>query len=601
MIGMATIEEAFAAGLQHLQAGNLQDADAIFRQIVQVNPLNAEATEFLGILCSRLGRPEEAVTYMERALTLRPGVPAFHANLGLAYVSVHRLTEAVAQEQEALRLDPFNAQFHNNLGNIYHERGDLDEALASYQEASRLQPDMAAPYTNRAVILAEMGLLDDALVAFRRAVELQPAAAIFHSNLFYNLHFHPDSDAQSLGEEGRRWNERHAAPLAPQMPPDTGNPDPERRLRSGFYSPDLRLHPIGQFLLPILESHDRRGMETYCYAAIAVPDEFTLRLRGQADFWRDVAGLTDAQLADLVRQDRIDIFVDLTAHLAQNRLLVFARKPAPVQATYLAYCSTTGLTAIDYRLTDPYLDPPDQATPFYSEESVWLPETYWCYRPAIEVEPPGPLPALAAGHVTFGCLNTFRKNMPPALATWRDLLAAVPDSRLLLHAHPGSHRDRVRAFFAEKGIDPGRVEFAGNELRPGYFRLYDRIDIGLDPFPYCGGTTTCDALWMGVPVVTLVGRTAVGRGGLSILSNAGLPELVARTPEEYLRLAAGLAEDLPRLTEQRAGLRARMQASPLMDAPRFTRHFEAALRTMWRRWCASRQPTATGLATEEPG
>ncbi len=267
-----------------------------------------------------------------------------------------------------------------------------------------------------------------------------------------------------------------------------------------------------------------------------------------------MSGMSDESLADLVRRDRIDILVDLDAHTAQNRLLTFARKPAPVQVTYLAYCSTTGLRAMDYRITDPFLDPLGQSR-FYTEESVWLPETYWCYQPLPQAPSPGPLPAVASGHVTFGCLNNFCKVTLPILTVWRDLLREVPGSRLLLHARRGTHRDRVLTFFAEGEVDPGRVEFASFCPLAEYYGLYQQIDVGLDPFPYGGGTTTCDALWMGVPVISLAGRTAVGRAGLSILSNVGLPELVARTPAEYLRIATDLAADLPRLAALRAGLR----------------------------------------------
>jgi predicted O-linked N-acetylglucosamine transferase (SPINDLY family) len=295
--------------------------------------------------------------------------------------------------------------------------------------------------------------------------------------------------------------------------------------------------------------------------------------------------LSDEQLADAIRQDQIDILVDLTMHMAKGRLLVFARKPAPVQVTYLAYCGTTGLRVMDYRLTDPYLDPPGDSERCYSEQSVWLPETYWCYRPTIEAPPVNGLPALLAGGVTFGCLNNFCKVTAPTLAAWRRLLQAVPGSRLLVHSHPGKHRDRVRDFFTQEGVSPERVTFAGKLPITDYFRTYARIDVALDPFPYGGGTTSCDALWMGVPVVSLAGQTAVGRGGLSILSNLGLTDLVARDCEQYVRIAADLANNLPRLGELRATLRARMQNSPLMDTPRFAGNIEAAYRAMWQRWC----------------
>jgi protein O-GlcNAc transferase len=279
----------------------------------------------------------------------------------------------------------------------------------------------------------------------------------------------------------------------------------------------------------------------------------------------------------------------LTMHMADNRLLVFARKPAPVQVTYLAYCGTTGLTAIDYRLTDPYLDPPAvrQDESYYSEQSVHLAQTYWCYRPLIQTPPLNPLPALQAGYITFGCMNNFSKVTAPTLAAWSRVLQAVPRGRLVLHALAGSHRDRVRDYFAQHGVSPERLTFADKVSTEDYFRFYEQIDVALDPFPYGGGTTTCDALWMGVPVVSLAGRTGVGRGGVSILSNVSLPDLVARDTEQYVRIAVALAGDLPRLSNLRATLRERMKGSPLMDAPSFARDVEAAYRLMWRRWCAT--------------
>jgi predicted O-linked N-acetylglucosamine transferase (SPINDLY family) len=313
----------------------------------------------------------------------------------------------------------------------------------------------------------------------------------------------------------------------------------------------------------------------------------TDRLRQSADVWRDIVGWSDALVADRVRQDRIDIAVDLTLHGGDNRLLVFARKPAPVQVTYLAYCSSTGLSTIDYRLSDPYLDPPGMDESVYSERTIRLPETYWCYQPIGAPPEVNALPALEQGHITFGGLNNFCKVSEPALAAWAKLLRAVPHAHLLLHAHEGAHRQWVRERLKGEGLEPARVRFAGFMPMERYFALYRQIDIALDTFPCGGGTTTCDALWMGVPVVSLVGQTAVGRGGLSILSNVGLPELAARSAEEYVRIASELAHDLPRLSRLRKTLRQRMAQSPLMDAPRFARHIEAAFRQMWRQWCAT--------------
>jgi predicted O-linked N-acetylglucosamine transferase (SPINDLY family) len=287
----------------------------------------------------------------------------------------------------------------------------------------------------------------------------------------------------------------------------------------------------------------------------------------------------------MIREDGIDVLVDLAAHSRGSRLLVFARKPAPVQVTYLAYCSTTGLDAIDYRLSDPYLDPPGAVDSYYSEESIRLPETYWCYQGDLSYAMPTVPPATAAGYVTFGCLNNWCKATRSTFIAWRELLRAIPSSRLMLHAPEGSVREDAMRVFTAAGIESHRVNFVGRVSRSKYFDLYQRIDIALDPFPFTGGTTTCDALWMGVPVVSLVGETAVSRAGLSILSNVGLPELVAYSNEEYVKRACELANDLPRLAHLRETLRERMKASPLMDALRFTKGVEEAFRTMWQRWC----------------
>jgi predicted O-linked N-acetylglucosamine transferase (SPINDLY family) len=414
---------------------------------------------------------------------------------------------------------------------------------------------------------------------------MEPDFAEAHSNLIYTQMFAPDSTAQTIYDAHRRWNMCHAAPLAKCIQSHLNDPDPDRPLRVGYASPDFRSHPVGRFLLPLLQAHDRQSVRIYCYAWVPVPDALTEQCHAQADVWRNVLGTSDEQFAALIRQDQIDILVDLTMHMADNRLLVFARKPAPVQVTYLAYCGTTGLSAMDYRLTDIYMDPPGQADEFYTERSVRLPESYWCYQSVPQAPSVNGLPVAKTGHITFGCLNNFCKVTLPALATWCEVMRAVPRSKLVLHAHPGRHRQRIADFFLQQQIAPDRVMFVKQLPMVDYFALYHQIDMALDPFPYCGGTTTCDALWMGVPVVSLAGQTAVGRGGLSILSIVGLPELAARDVGHYVRIAVDLANDPDRLQALRSSLRERVRTSPLMDAPRFARNIEIAYRDMWKRWC----------------
>jgi len=522
-------------------------------------------------------------------VALKPDFAEAHNNLGNVLRRQGRLGESITACRRALELKPDFASAHNNLGSALKDLGQLDEAVACYRRAIELRPDFTEAHNNLGNAWKDQGQIDEALSCYRRAVEAKPDFVHTHCNLLYTLHFSPTCDTATLYAELRRFNDRFARPLAAAIQPHVNDRTPDRPLRVGYVSPDFRKHPVGRFLLPLLEAHDRRQYEIWCYASVELRDEITARCQAAASVWRDVTALSDEKLAAAVRDDGIDILVDLTMHMAHSRLCVFARKPAPVQVTYLAYCGTTGLDAMDYRLTDPYLDPPGGDRRFYSEQSVCLPETYWCYHPMTEAPPPGELPARAAGYVMFGSLNNFCKFNPATLTAWCRLLAAVPDARLLLHAAQGSHRERTRELFSEQGVSPERLKFVDFMPAAQYFRVYQQIDVALDPFPYGGGTTTCDALWMGVPVVSLAGMMAVGRGGLSILSNVGLPELVAHDLDQYVQIAAGLAADLPRLAELRATLRERMQQSPLMDAPRFARNVEAAYRTMWRRWCAGEE------------
>ena len=566
--------------------GKLDEAVACCRRALDLKPDYAEAYSNLGVALKGQGKLGEAVACCRRALDLKPDYAEAHNNLGAALKGQGKREEAVACYRRALELKPDYAEAYSNLGAAFEDQGKLEEAVACCRRALELKPDFAEAYNNLGVAMKGQGKLAEAVACYRQALELKPDFAQAHSNLVCTQIFSSGGDAQALYEEHRRWNQRYAAPLVKFIQPHRNDRSPDRRLRVGYVSPDFRNHPVALFLLPLLEAHDHGSFEIFCYASVRNPDTMTDHCRAHADVWRDVLGMSDEQLADTIRQDEIDILVDLTMHMGDNRLLAFARKPAPVQVTYLAYCGTTGLSTMDYRLTDPYLDPPGQEARFYSEQSVRLPETYWCYRPVIETPPVNALPALEAGAVSFGSLNNFCKVTPPALAAWSRLLRAVPGSRLLLHARAGSHRDRVRGFLAEQRIAAQRLTFVDFLPTAEYFGVYQQIDVALDPFPYGGGTTTCDALWMGVPVVSLAGQTAVGRGGLSLLSNLGLPELVAHDTEQYVQIAMELANDRSRLSALRATLRDRMQASPLMDAPRFARNIEAAYREMWRRWCA---------------
>ncbi len=516
-----------------------------------------------------------------------------HVNLGAILRQMGRLDEAVACCRQALQLNENWALVHLNLGAALNDLGRLDEAVISYRRALELQPEIPQAHANLAVALADLGLLDEAIAACREAIRLQPDLPAIHSGLLFIAQFHPKWSAADLLREAREWNRRHGEPLArvaaaanpPEDRPAQLANEGDRRLRIGYVSPYFRGHCQSLFTLPLFRCHDRQRFEIFCYADVAQPDAVTDRLRAVPDIWRNVAGLSDAQLAGQIRADRIDVLVDLTMHMAFNRLTLFAMKPAPVQLCWLAYPGTTGLSAMDYRLTDPHLDPPGLGD-CYSERSLVLPETFWCYEPFENTPAVTPVPALAAGHLTFGCLNNCCKINDSVLALWGRVLRELPASRLLLLVPEGEARRRVMARLKDEQVAPRRVEFVDRQPMMAYLATYHRIDIALDTFPYNGHTTSLDAMWMGVPVVTLIGDRVVGRAGLSQLHNLGLAEqLAARDANEFVTLAVGLANDLPRLATLRQSLRARMAASPLTDGPRFARGVEAAYRQAWQGHC----------------
>ncbi|MGD0542162.1 MAG: tetratricopeptide repeat protein [Tepidisphaeraceae bacterium] len=564
------------------KSSRFDEAIAAASRAIAFRPDSAEAHNNLGVALEGRGRVDEAIAAYAAATRLNPKIGRVYCNLGHALANKARFDEAIAACSTAVRLEPNFAQAHRNLASALWQKGLLDDALRSCTRAVELAEKLADSHKTLGNILKDMGQIDRAIASYRRAVELDPENSITCSNLLYTLYFDPNCPPAELLALHLQWARRHADPLKYLIRPHENDRQANRRLRIGYVSPDFREHPVGRFLLPLLAHHDHAQFEIFCYDCGQLPDGVTSRFQRHADVWREIRTLSHEQAAAQIRQDRIDILVDLTMHMASNRLLVFARKPAPIQATYLAYAGTTGLDTIDYRITDPHLDPPGSSDQPYAERSIRLEETYWCYEPPLDSPDITPPPAASSGFVTFGCLNNFCKVTTATLQAWLRILAAVPNSRLLLHASPGSHRDRISRSLADCRIDPQRLGFVAKLSIAQYLRQYNNIDIGLDPFPYVGGTTTCDALWMGVPVVTLRGQTAISRGGASILTNIGLPELIAHSPEEYVHLATDLAMDLPRLSHLRSNLREKMRGSPLMDAPRFARNMEAVFRQMWR-------------------
>ncbi len=583
-------EACFNLALALQQQGKLVEAVEQYRQVASLQPANADACNNLGGVLLRLGRLDEAVAQFQQALALNPGHAGTYSNLGVVLQQQGRLEEAVDAFRQAVTLQPTYAQAYSNLGNALRAQGKLEEAVAQFRRALALEPTYADAYSNLALALKEQGKLEEAMASYRQALAIVPDSPTIHSQLLFDLCY-ARTDPETTAREHRAWNDRYVRRVSHEIRPHANLPDPERRLRVGYVSSDFHAHPVSHFIEPLLVAHDHTNVEVFCYASGGATDETTGRLKRAGNVWRQITGMGDQAVAGLIRTDGIDILVELSGHTSGNRLLVFARKPAPVQATYLGSLTTTGLTTIDYRLTDHFLSPPDSSE-WFSEELIRLPGCFVCYRPPEGAPPVAPLPASSRGEITFGSFNNLRKLTPEVVALWCRILHALPGSRLILKdrtlADP-SQQARCRGAFAEHGIAADRVELLPRTSAAEYLAEYGRVDIGLDPFPYNGCTTTCDAMWMGVPVVTLAGVMSYGRFGVSLLSNLGLTHLIAATPDAYVRIAVESAKKRKTLAALRAELRPRMAASLLCDAKTFAQGVEQAYRDMWRRWCRSQR------------
>jgi predicted O-linked N-acetylglucosamine transferase (SPINDLY family) len=574
----------YLLGLACQRQGRSAEAAECYRQVIDRDPHNADAYNNLGAAQMNAGDLDEAARCFENAVRLRPDAPAVHYNLGVALASQRKLEQSIASYRRALELQPDYVDAANNLGIVLTSYGDLDEATACFQRVLAAQPGHANALTNLGNALQEQGMLREAARAFRAALEARPDFAGAHSNLLNCLNYDPTVDADALFAEHLRWASVHARVAEASHANDR---DPDRRLRVGYVSPDFYHHAVAHFLEPIFAHHDPGQVEIYCYAEVAAGDAVTRRFQGRAHGWRSTVGLSDAAVAEQVRADRIDILVDLAGHTARNRLLVFASKPAPVQISYLGYPNTTGLTTIDYRLTDAVADPPGDPVR-HTEELVRLPRAF-CYSPDDRAPEVSPLPAARAGGVTFGSLHNLAKLNEQVLDLWCRVLQAVPGARLLVLRHTlrGNARESLHRQLTERGLDPDRFELRHTSDGPGHLKAYERVDVALDAFPWSGHTTACEALWLGVPVVTLYGNRYAGRMAASTLTAVGLPEWIAQTPDEYVAIATRCASDIDQLGRLRASLRERMRSLPLCDGARFTRDLEETYRTLWRRWCCS--------------
>jgi predicted O-linked N-acetylglucosamine transferase (SPINDLY family) len=678
---VSDIPPTLESAKQHHLSGNLPQAEAIYRQLLEADPNRGDLWYYLGRAILPQGKVEEAIACYRRAIALRPRFPEAYSNLGLALKSQGKRDDATACFRHAINLQPQYLEAHLNLANLLESQGDSAAAIEAYRyvikhrpefaeahnnlglalkhqrdwgaavarlrEATRLDPNFAEAHANLASVLAELRQDDDAFASFNRALELkpnlilalcgrvnlwvhreefdtalsaleqaiplQPHSADLHrslafilcelglissgiehyqtslkldpgsastwSNYLYHLNYSPEVDPVTLLEEHRKGAGTLPTPRSSNafaaLDSIHGRP-----IRVGYISPDFRRHAVASFLMPILANHNSKAFHAYCYSDVATPDATTALLRSHAHAWRNIRPLTDDAVEQLIRSDRIDLLVDLAGHTARNRLEVFARKPAPVQLTYLGYPATTGLATIDGIITDPFIDPPGEPS-HSTEQPLRLPTIFCCFNPpenAPEVSPP---PLIQNGFPTFGSLHKLPKLNNAVIDLWSKLLLAIPGARLLLVRDrlKGRRGPELLAQFEANGVPPGRVIIQHDWTMNQHWNIYASIDVSLDVFPWSGHTTACESLWMGVPIITLTGHTRPSRMTASVLSAVGLPELIADTPDHYLQIATSILQNPDRLAAQRAQCRQRIQNSPLCDARSFTRDLEQACAT----------------------
>jgi len=602
----------------------LTEARELYRDICQYNPRDSSSLIELSTLNRKLGAFPDAEQCARAALAQQPELAPALTALGAALQCQGRLEEATASYQQAIRLASGCAETHYLLANSLREQGLIDAAITAYERTLDIDPDHVESLNNLSVLLTTQGKIqlagehlrhslklrpnspqmlinlartclhsgdaEEAQKMLRRVITQNPGMVDPHSQLLQVLNYLPSENPQGVFAEHVRWAEAHTCTM-PRPTSYRNNRDPHRKLRIGYVSPDLWEHSVARFLEPVLAHHDQTRFEIICYADVRQPDATTRRLESLSSRFRFVNRLSDEQLATLIQNDDIDILVDLAGHTAHNRLLVFARKPAPVQLSWLGYPNTTGLKAIDYRLTDRWADPPGTTEQLHTETLQRMPDSFLCYGPPEDAPPVSPPPSHATGIITFGSFNNLAKTTPQVIEVWSRILHSVPGFRLALKSRATSDtgtRNRLLGLFSGYGIHPERILLMEPvQSTRDHLEKYAQIDIGLDPFPYNGTTTSCEALWMGVPVVTVAGRVHAARVGVSLLSQLGLEDLVAEDTEAYVEISVALATDKARLSLLRKSLRQSMESAPLCDATSFTNSLETIYRKIWADWCSN--------------
>ena len=580
-------DEIYERAVQMHMAGRLAEAEALYRQVLARQPNNGNALFGLGTIAHQCGRNETAVQIFQHAAQFVTRA-ALYNNMGEAYRALGRAVESEATFRKAMEIKPRDPMPYNNLGIVLCLLGRLREAEDVWRKAIALKPDYADALNNLGNAMLEQGEAEEAARLHRQTLQIQPVFPRAHSNLLRDLNHIEPYDPVKLRAEHAAWWRQQAPGITPRNGWNTTR-DPDRPLRVGLMSADFREHSVAYFLEPWLSRRDRGQIKIWCYAELASADDVTKRLHGMVDGWRSTMGVSDAAVSEQIFADQIDILIDLAGHTASNRLAVLAHRPAPVQVSFLGYPFTTGAPTVDWRITDVTADPLGMTEIAYTERLWRLPRSAWCYRPMAGAPEVAPLPAEKNGYVTFGSFNTLAKVSHRVIETWATILQRVPRARFLLKANAlGDEgvRRRVAEHFTRLGVAPERLTMMGRLLDGReHLGVYSQVDIALDTFPYNGTTTTCEALWMGVPVVGVVGKMHIERVGASLLGTVGLQDLLAADVAGYVAIAEELAGDLPRVAELRRTMRERLRGSALTDEAGYARDFDAALRGMWREWC----------------
>jgi protein O-GlcNAc transferase len=581
--GMAIAHDNLGAVLCEL--GQWNEGIESFDVAISTAPEFFDAYIHRGNALTEMMRYAEALTDYEKASDIRPNSEIGHHNRGFALRNLGRVAQALECYATAIRLKPEFAEAYANMADVVRDQGRLTDAEKLYLQAINIQPELCTAINNLAYVYQAQGKLVEAIACYRDALSRDPDNFGAYSNMLFAMLYMEQYSAQEVWHEHQRYAQRLQSHVLAKPLPHANERTPERRLKVGYVSADFRNHAVAYFIEPILAAHDKTQFEIYCYYNHTASDARTARIAVLADHWLACKGMSDEQLATRIRADGIDILVDLSGHTANNRLPMFARKPAPVQVTWIGCAGTTGLTAMDYRITDIYMDPPGMTECFHSETLLRLPGSNITYRPEPGCPDVNELPALATGRVVFASLNSLTKVNQSVVNLWSRILLALPQSTLMLaNVTEDAIAQRLIAMFGSAGIASERLQLEPRMTMLDYLTLHHQIDVALDPFPYNGGTTSVHSLWMGVPVVTLAGKHAVSRVGVAVVSRVGLEQFAAHTEEEYFQCAVQTAQNLQALNQLRQSLRARMSEADC-GPEGITRNLEDTYRSVWAKWC----------------